>query len=68
MEQNTTPLPKIIIALLKTYRYLISPLLGPRCRFYPTCSHYAEQAFREYGFFSRILFNYEKTGSMSPSL
>ncbi len=27
----------------------MSPLLAPRCRYYPTCSHYAQQAVREYG-------------------
>lgn len=31
------------------YRYLISPLLGPRCRFDPTCSFYAEQAVMKHG-------------------
>ncbi len=27
--------------LIKFYQYVISPVLGPRCRFYPTCSAYA---------------------------
>ena len=31
------------------YRYLISPLLGPRCRFEPTCSKYAEDAILTHG-------------------
>lgn len=31
------------------YRKLISPLLGQRCRYYPTCSAYAEQALRQLG-------------------
>jgi len=31
------------------YRHLISPLLPQRCRYYPSCSAYAEQAIREYG-------------------
>ncbi len=31
------------------YRYLISPMLGPRCRFEPTCSYYAEQAILSHG-------------------
>jgi putative membrane protein insertion efficiency factor len=34
---------RILTALVRGYRYLISPLLGPNCRFYPTCSCYAEQ-------------------------
>jgi len=35
--------------LVKTYRYLLSPLLPPSCRFYPSCSEYAELALREHG-------------------
>lgn len=39
------------ILLIKFYRYFISPLLGPNCRFYPTCSAYAIQAIEKYGIF-----------------
>lgn len=35
--------------LIKTYQYLISPLIGPRCRFYPTCSAYALEAIEIHG-------------------
>jgi len=31
------------------YRYLVSPLIGPRCRFMPTCSAYAMQALERFG-------------------
>lgn len=31
------------------YRYTLSPVVGQECRFYPTCSHYAEMALRKYG-------------------
>ena len=35
--------------LIKAYQWMISPLLGPRCRFYPTCSHYAIEAIDRHG-------------------
>lgn len=38
-----------LIALVKFYRLAISPLLGPRCRYYPTCSEYALIALQHYG-------------------
>ncbi|WKZ57620.1 MAG: membrane protein insertion efficiency factor YidD [Bdellovibrionota bacterium] len=38
-----------LIACLRLYRYLISPLLGDHCRFTPSCSAYAEQAILEHG-------------------
>ncbi|WP_110941136.1 membrane protein insertion efficiency factor YidD [Geosporobacter subterraneus] len=39
----------IFILLIKFYRKYISPLKAPSCRFYPTCSQYALQAFEKYG-------------------
>ena len=40
---------KLLLLLIKAYRYGISPLLGPSCRFFPTCSEYAAQAIEKYG-------------------
>jgi putative membrane protein insertion efficiency factor len=39
----------LLIALVRAYQLLVSPLLGPTCRFYPSCSAYAVQALREHG-------------------
>jgi uncharacterized protein len=39
------------IALVHAYRWLVSPLLGKRCKYHPSCSQYALDAFREFGFF-----------------
>lgn len=39
------------IALIRIYQWTISPWLGPKCRFTPSCSEYAIEAFRKYGVF-----------------
>jgi len=41
----------LAIWLIELYRRFISPLKPPCCRFIPTCSAYAVEAFREWGFF-----------------
>jgi putative membrane protein insertion efficiency factor len=38
-----------LVVLIRGYQLLISPLLGPRCRFYPSCSHYAIEALQRHG-------------------
>ena len=40
---------KILISIIKIYQYLISPLLGNRCRFLPTCSEYFIEALKTQG-------------------
>lgn len=40
---------RVLIALLAGYKRAISPLLGPRCRFHPSCSTYAMQAIARFG-------------------
>jgi putative membrane protein insertion efficiency factor len=39
----------VFIGLIKAYQYTLSPLLGPACRFYPSCSEYAHQAIMRHG-------------------
>ncbi len=39
----------LAIAVIKFYQYFISPLLGNRCRFYPSCSNYALEAITLHG-------------------
>jgi uncharacterized protein len=38
-----------LIPLLRAYQTVISPLLGPRCRFHPSCSQYAIEAVQRHG-------------------
>lgn len=39
----------LIILPIRAYRYVVSPWLGPCCRFHPTCSRYAIEAISEHG-------------------
>jgi putative membrane protein insertion efficiency factor len=40
----------LAIGLVYVYRWTVSPLLGNRCKYHPSCSQYALDALREYGF------------------
>ena len=40
---------KVFVLMIKVYQKLISPLLTPRCKYYPSCSTYAELAISEFG-------------------
>jgi len=46
---NRGKMNKLALLLIKVYQISISPVLGPACRFVPTCSEYAYQAISTYG-------------------
>lgn len=39
----------VLTSLIRCYQYCLSPLLGPSCRFYPSCSCYAQEALEKHG-------------------
>ena len=39
----------LLIGMVRVYQWTLSPLLGPHCRFEPSCSHYFIAAIRKYG-------------------
>ncbi|ABO25730.1 MULTISPECIES: membrane protein insertion efficiency factor YidD [Shewanella] len=50
MAQAQSPLQWLATKLIRGYQIFISPILGPKCRFHPTCSNYALEAIRLHGF------------------
>ena len=56
---------KILILIIKLYKYFISPLLGNRCRFLPTCSEYFIEALSTHGLIKRIEIRNKKNFQMS---
>jgi len=39
----------LFVALIRVYQYTLRPLLGPSCRFFPSCSEYAREAVARHG-------------------
>jgi uncharacterized protein len=57
---------RLTCALIIVYRYTISPLLGPRCRFYPSCSEYGLGALRRFGFLRGMWLTVARFGRCHP--
>ncbi len=57
---------KIMIMLVKFYQRNISPLLGPNCRYAPTCSQYSIEAFEKYGFFKGLYLSVKRILRCNP--
>jgi len=48
-NRGANPFAKALLAVIAFYRYAISPMFPSRCRYYPTCSSYADEAIRKHG-------------------
>jgi len=56
----------IFILLIKLYQLLVSPFLPNSCRYQPTCSEYAKQAFEKYGFIKGFRLMVRRLASCHP--
>ena len=56
----------ILIKLIKLYQYLLSPIIGPSCRYLPTCSEYSIEALKTYGLFKGTFLSLKRILSCHP--
>ena len=56
----------LLIIPIKIYQMIISPLLGPSCRFTPTCSQYAVEAIQKYGPFKGSWLSFKRILKCHP--
>jgi len=54
------------IVLIKLYQLIISPWLGPSCRYTPTCSQYGIEALRKYGLIKGLWLTIKRIVSCNP--
>ena len=57
---------RFFIWLISIYQRLISPLVGPCCRFHPTCSEYAKEALENYGLVMGIWLTIKRLSKCHP--
>ncbi len=64
MLKNIAIFPFLL--LIRIYQSLISPILGPSCRFTPTCSQYAKEALKKHGLFKGLYLTLNRLSSCHP--
>lgn len=56
----------IMVALIKLYQWTLSPMLGQRCRFYPTCSQYAIEVIQKHGAWRGAFYTIRRLAKCHP--
>jgi hypothetical protein len=55
-----------LLLLIYLYQNLLSPILGPKCRYYPTCSQYAKEALKKFGPFKGLFISLIRISKCHP--
>ena len=56
----------IVVGLIRIYQWILSPILGPACRFEPTCSEYASEAIVAHGLIRGAWLGVRRIGRCHP--
>jgi putative membrane protein insertion efficiency factor len=54
------------VGLIRIYQWTISPLIGPKCRFTPTCSQYGLEALKKHGLFKGLWLTIRRISRCHP--
>ncbi len=57
---------RAVIVAIKVYQRAISPFLASSCRFYPTCSHYSQEAVDKHGVLKGVWLGIRRLGRCRP--
>ena len=57
---------RLCVLPIQCYRYILSPILGNNCRFSPSCSSYAEEAFKEHGVIKGTFLSFRRLMKCHP--
>jgi putative membrane protein insertion efficiency factor len=63
---NHNPVKYLFLGLIKVYKISISPLLGPICRFHPTCSTYSYESIKKHGAFKGLYLSIIRISKCHP--
>lgn len=55
-----------LIVMIRVYQWVISPIIGPKCRYQPTCSHYAVEALKKHGPFKGLWLSIRRISRCHP--
>lgn len=55
-----------LLWLIRGYQLTVRPMLGPRCRFYPSCSEYSMEALRRHGLLRGVWLTARRLGRCHP--
>jgi putative membrane protein insertion efficiency factor len=55
-----------VMALIRVYQLILSPYIGPKCRYSPTCSQYAMEALKKYGLFKGLWLAMKRVSRCHP--
>jgi putative membrane protein insertion efficiency factor len=55
-----------LVAMIRVYQWIISPLIGPKCRFTPSCSNYSLEALKKYGLFKGVWLSVKRIARCHP--